>query len=459
MNAALTSAFFDGGDMAAEVVLDSRAIEEAIALSLSCLRLHFRTTEDGRGGWYHYLDDQSPGVTASAVGLYCFRLAGKTFEHTDMVVKYLLSEQVTEGGKDHLRYGGWAIRTTNGVPVVEATAWVLRSLNATGISRRECGDAVAAGISWLEKNQNTDFGWGAYKGHPSRVYTTCMALLALAECGGPNEVVSNGLKWLNDSQSPGQPAWGLMPGGDPTEMHTAMAVLAQLAMPGALPAAAVKQSADWLAERLDPGRFVEKSTLVEDYDVPYSNGSDSGAFQISLPHFAGPISLHAMLEVGLDPFQEKIFTGARAILNSQEKTERSRAGTWELPRSPQRASIWAVWPFLTALTTVQRAVFPSAARQSPVESMVRLLYPGCVVVQTPLSPNHVTIRLLLRNAFFDWLRRRWRPVAMWTIIAAMTGIAFALWAVGQLDAGTFLLALVVPALLLVFQILWERRSK
>jgi Squalene-hopene cyclase C-terminal domain len=393
MNAALVSAYFDGGNMAAGVVLDSRAIEEAVALSLSCLRLHFRTTEDGRGGWYHYLDDQNPGVTASAVGLYCFQLAGKVFEHADMVLKYLLSQQVSEGDKNHLRYGGWAVRTTDGVPVVEATAWVLRSLNVTGTSKRECADAIAAGISWLEKNQNTDFGWGSYKGHSSRVYTTCMALLALAECGGPSEAVSNGLKWLNDAQSPGQPAWGLMPGGDPTEMHTAMAVLAQLAMPGALPAAAVKQSADWLAERLEPGRFVEKSTLVEDYDVPYREGGGSGTFQNSLPHFAGPISLYAMLEVGADPFQEKIFTGANAILNAQEKAERSRAGTWELPRSPQRASIWAVWPFLAALTAVQWAVFPSAARQSPVESMVRLLYPGCAVVQTSLAPNHVTMRL------------------------------------------------------------------
>src|SRR4029077_4701609 len=129
------------------------------------------------------------------------------FERTDQVVRYLISQQATG------RYGGgWAVRTTNRFPIVEATAWVLRCLSLPHCKISGSSAALDAGVEWLETNQNTDFGWGSYKGEPSRTFTTALSVLALRESGGSSEIISNAHKWLIESQNPNQPAWGSLPG-------------------------------------------------------------------------------------------------------------------------------------------------------------------------------------------------------------------------------------------------------
>jgi len=442
--------------MQAEATLSSRDIESAITKALTCLRSNFRTTDTGDGGWYHYLDDKRPGVTASAVGLYCFHLADTHFERTQEVLNFLLSQQVRQQGPEN---GGWAVRTTNGVPVVEATAWVLRAMSATHVRSSTCLPALSDGISWLERNQNTDFGWGSYKGQSSRVFTTSLAILALSESGGNSEVVSNAQKWLNDAQSPSAPAWGPVPGAKPTVLHTAAALLAQLALQGSLPASAFKQTADWLLEHFNPLELVERATIAEEYDVPYQHGTTQDVFQNSLPHFAMPVTIVAVLSSGCDPLKASVFAAANHMIGSQEVNDPARMGTWELPRSPERPSIWAVWPFVAALTCIQRAVFPSTDRCQVVESSATLLYPGCAIIQTTESPGHLTRRLLFRNALLDWVRRRKLSVAIWAVIVSMVGIGVGLWATGELNYQTLLLAMVIPALLVLFQILWDRRGR
>ena len=269
-----------------EAALSSSSLDEAIARSLACLRRNFRTTGEATGttetteaaGWYHYLDDPNPGVTASAVALYCFSLAGTEFERTDQVVKYLINRQIK--GQHG---GGWAVRTTSNFPIVEATAWVLRCLSLPQSRMTATRAALDSGLEWLQTNQNTDFGWGSYKGHPSRTFTTALSVLALQECGGCREVISNAHKWLIEAQSLNQAAWGPMPTSEPTILHTSIALMALLATPGSLPAAAIRQTSEWLLERLQPGRHVEKETAVEEYDVPYFHNDFRDTFQNSLP--------------------------------------------------------------------------------------------------------------------------------------------------------------------------------
>lgn len=442
--------------MHAEAILSSRDIEITITRALTCLRSNFRTTDTDGGGWYHYLDDKRPGVTASAVGLYCFHLASTQFERNQEALRFLLSQQVKGESPEN---GGWAVRTTNGVPIVEATAWVLRAMSATYVRSAICLTALSDGIGWLERNQNTDFGWGSYKGQRSRVFTTSLAMLALAESGGSPEVVTNAQKWLNDAQSPSAPAWGPMPGAKPTVLHTAIALLAQLALKSSLPASAFKQTTDWLLDHFDPLALAERSTTAEEYDVPYQHGSTMDVFQNSLPHFATPVTIIALLSSGCDPLTAGIFTAANNMISTQETDDPRRMGTWELPRSPERPSIWAVWPFVAALASIQRAVFPSTDRCQVIDSTATLLYPGCAIVQTAESPGHLTRRLLFRNALLDWVRRRKLTVAIWIVVVSMVGIGFGLWDARELSSQTLLLAMVVPALLVLFQILWDRRGR
>ena len=147
------------------------SIDNSIPLALSCLRGHFRTVQSGPGapvtaaGWYHYLDDPNPGITASAVGLYCFSLAYVDFEWKHQV----LDSSWANRYKTPSSGGGWAVRTTNDFPIVEATAWVVRCRNLPQTRTRATRGALDSGIEWLEANQNTDYGWGSYKGQPSRL--------------------------------------------------------------------------------------------------------------------------------------------------------------------------------------------------------------------------------------------------------------------------------------------------
>jgi Squalene-hopene cyclase C-terminal domain len=430
-----------------EAELSSSAIDACVRRSLACLRANFRTTSTGTAGWYHYLDDPQPGVTASAVGLYCFGLAGVEFERADQVVRYLISQQ---GSGEY--EGGWAVRTTNNFPIVEATAWVLRCLAIQTSSLTTAGDALKKGVLWLENNQNTDFGWGSYKGQPSRTFTTALAVLALQECGGSADIISNAHKWLIEAQGQNQPAWGPLPMSEPTSLHTSIALLALLGSPGSLPVTAVRQTIDWLSERLQPGDHVERSTMVEEYDVPYLHNDIPDTFQNSLPHFAGPVALTALLRAGADPLQVNMFRAVNEIIRTQETGDSPRSGTWELPRSPLRPSIWAIWPFIAALTSARNAIFPS------VDSMATLLFPGCTLIQSAAAPKHLTRRLLIKNALIDWIRQRKLAVGLWVTALAAIAVLLVLWQTKQLTMNIFLIALVLPVLLLIFQILWDRRT-
>jgi hypothetical protein len=59
-------------------------------------------------------------------------------------------------------------------------------------------------VDWLASQQNDDFGWGPYKGHPvgSTPFCTAVALMGLLQC--PNRihhnVIANGLNWIEKNQ-------------------------------------------------------------------------------------------------------------------------------------------------------------------------------------------------------------------------------------------------------------------
>ncbi|MBP1785266.1 prenyltransferase/squalene oxidase repeat-containing protein [Micromonospora chalcea] len=424
--------------------LSGKSLSESIDRALSCLRVNFRSPE-GTAGWYHFLDDPNPGITASAVGLFTFRIAGQEFERADEIIKYLVDQQIVDpdGGA-----GGWAVRTTNGFPIIEATAWVVRALSPPGTGRLAASDALRGGVRFLEENQNTDFGWASYAGQPSRVFHTALCMLALQECGGPPHVIDNAKKWLIGAQSPDAPAWGPLPGAPPTLLHTSFALLALSQLEGALSVNTISKTTDWILERLEAGEHVERSSTVEEFDVPYPDGDRQTVFQNVLPHFAGPIAVTALLAAGVDPLQPKLFAAASAIMRDQGPT-----GAWELPRSPLRESIWAIWPFVSALSKMREAVFPGRTGEA------QLLYPGCALVQTQVSARRLTSALLMRNFLLNWVRRRKVTLALWSIGVVYSIGAVVLYLTRAVDRTEFLVGLILPALLLIFQLIWGARRR
>ncbi|MFD9333918.1 prenyltransferase/squalene oxidase repeat-containing protein [Streptomyces sp. NPDC060028] len=424
--------------------LSGTAVTASIDLAIGCLRQNFRTAP-GAAGWYHYLDDPNPGITASAVGLFTFGLAGGRFERAPEVVGYLTAQQrLSPDGCS----GGWPVRTTNGFPIGEATAWVVRALSRPGAGLL-AGDSLRLGVEWLRANQNVDFGWGSYLGQPSRVFHTALNMLALHESGAGGEALANGQRWLIDVQNAQTPGWGPLPGAQPTVVHTSVALMALARIPGALSTNTMRQTAEWLLERIEPGVHVERSTTVEEYDVPFTDGGAPAIFQNSLPHFAGPLALSAIFSTGVvDPLQPKLFQAVSGIIDTQLE-----GGHWELPRSPMRPSVWALWPFVSALSAARSAVL------STPRSKASLLYPGCAIVQSEDQAQDLTRRLLIQNALFDWLRSKWLTLVLWAVALVTTGIPIALLVTGRFSVNDFLTALILPALLMVLQYVWERRPR
>ncbi|MFD4247117.1 hypothetical protein ACFWP3_36845 [Streptomyces sp. NPDC058525] len=123
--------------------LSGTAVTASIDLAIGCLRQNFRTAPDAAAGWYHSLHDPNPGITASAVGLFTFGLAGGRFERAAEVVGYLTAQQRLS---DDGRTGGRPVRTTNGFH----TTLNMLALHESGAG----GEALANAQRWLIDVQN-----------------------------------------------------------------------------------------------------------------------------------------------------------------------------------------------------------------------------------------------------------------------------------------------------------------
>ncbi|WP_433376146.1 prenyltransferase/squalene oxidase repeat-containing protein [Streptosporangium sp. CA-115845] len=422
--------------------LSSVDISRSLNGALSCLSKTYRSNPDGSGGWYHYLDDLQPGVTASAVGLFTFDLVGSHFDCTAEVLRYLLSEQerTPEG-----ELGGWSVRTTEGFAVLEATAWVVRALSRRGVADLKVVDALRGGVEWLKRNQNPDRGWGSHLNEPSRVFHTALATLAMQESGGDPEVIAGGVSWLIKAQNSQLSAWGPLPGKEPTLLHTSIALWALSQVPGGLEEEKRAKCMDWILQRLATFQHVERSTQVEEFNVPYIRDGANLVFQNSLPHFAGPVAVIALLSAGVDPLNPRIFQAAAVMMRDQQ-----RDGHWELPRSPERQSVWAIWPYVAALSALRSALFVTD------KGSVKLISPGCALVFSSEQGRKVGVRTLFRTRLHGWwLAMRQAKILLWAVSIVAVTIFALLLNMGTLTLNEFLLAMALPVLLMVFQISWD----
>jgi squalene-hopene/tetraprenyl-beta-curcumene cyclase len=104
--------------------------------------------------------------------------------------------------------GSWFGRW--GVNHVYGTGAVIPALIAGGIPADH--GAIRRAVSWLERHQNEDGGWGedalsyddpAWIGHgPSTASQTAWALLALHAAGERSDAVRRGVRWLVQTQRP-----------------------------------------------------------------------------------------------------------------------------------------------------------------------------------------------------------------------------------------------------------------
>lgn len=238
-----------------------------------------------------------------------------------------------------------------------------------------------------------------------------------------------------------------MSGSSHTLLHTSYALLA-MARTGTPEYTAIRDPiSEYLLSRLVPGQFTEVVTQAEDYDVPFTRNGEPDVYQMTLPHFAMPIAIHALLETGHTPHHTKIYECIESIIAEQHAD-----GHWILPRSPSRPSVWALWPFLAALSSFRQRCLPTPSAQ------VTLLYDGVALQQTDPDAPPVTRGMLLRGAAAQWLRERWRPLIRLTIAFFFVVLSIVLLALGSIDLKEFSLSLVVPVLLLVYELVGHAKS-
>lgn len=146
-----------------------REVVAARSRSLTLIRHSFKPTTVGEGGWYHRLDEGGPGPTATAVALLAFHNSRESCDVESSALAFLKRTQHSDGGV--LTEGGWAVTTSFGVPVLEATAWVACCLGSAGLGLDERAPARPLPCGGCLRTETTTAGGGRSAGTP-RVSTT-----------------------------------------------------------------------------------------------------------------------------------------------------------------------------------------------------------------------------------------------------------------------------------------------
>ncbi|MFC5746688.1 prenyltransferase/squalene oxidase repeat-containing protein [Actinomadura rugatobispora] len=397
--------------------------------SLDVLRDAYAVADGDGGGWYHDLTRPEPGTTATALGLLAFAEARRPFEHFDDGLAFLTSRQTASG--DVLRDGGWSTKTSLGMPVVEATAWIARFLARSRCDLRDDAPDVRRAYHWLLRNQNSDGGWGSLLGCQSRVWLTCLALRALTQLNPYDPAIVRGVEWLTADRTGERPGWGPTSMAAPTVTHTAFALVTLAeARPGHSDAR-ILAAHDWLIEHFDPE---DEHTWIETYDVsPHGTGSKP-VWRLALWHFGLPIALMALLG---DPRGPSGATVARAFHTLvQGKVTNPR---WNGYPGSGRTSLWTLWWRLEGLTELLR--LPLLRPRDMLH-----LTPDATVVQRAHArdrPLPALIPARPRTDLVRLVRRHWTVLVLTLVTGgSLGGVAVGLW-----EWKDFWLSVILPIVL------------
>ncbi|MEV4675408.1 MULTISPECIES: prenyltransferase/squalene oxidase repeat-containing protein [Actinomadura] len=413
-------------------------LETRLNESLDVLRDTYAPALGSGGGWYHELARPEPGTTATALGLLAFTEAGRPFEHFDAGLAFLAARQTRS--RDALRDGGWATKTSLGMPVVEATGWIARFLARARCDLREDAPDTRRAYRWLLRNQNPDGGWGSLRGCPSRVWLTCLALRALSQLNPYDPAVDRGVEWLTADRTAHRPGWGPTPDSPPTVTHTAFALVTLAEARPELRTERLLDAYDWLLEHLDPD---DDHTWIETYDVsphgfgagPAEHGADSDpVWRLALWHYGLPIALTALLKDPRGPHGPVVARAFRTLARSEFADPRRNGHP-----GGGRTSLWTLWWRLETLIALRRVPLAGAA------DLLHWL-PDATVVQRSHARERALAELLPRRRLVDPVglaRRHWAAFLLSLVCAASAlGVTAGLW--GWKD---FWLSVILPVVL------------
>ncbi|WP_433478993.1 prenyltransferase/squalene oxidase repeat-containing protein [Spirillospora sp. CA-142024] len=417
--------------------IDMAVLEARLNESLDVLRDTYAPALGTGGGWYHELARPEPGTTATALGLLAFVEAGRAFEYFDDGLAFLAARQTRS--EDALRDGGWATKTSLGMPVVEATGWIARFLARARCDLRDDAPDLKRAYRWLLRNQNPDGGWGSLHGCPSRVWLTCLALRALSQLNPYDPAVDRGVEWLTADRTAHRPAWGPTQASRPTVTHTAFALVTLAEARPDLRTERLLDAYDWLLGNLDPD---DDHTWIETYDVSPPGASCRAAaehgphpvWRLALWHYGLPIALTALLRDPRGPHGPAVARAFRTLVRGEITDPR-----WNGYPGSGRTSLWTLWWRMETLITLAR--LPLAGNADVLHWL-----PDATVVQRSHARERPLTELLPHRRLVDpvgFVQRHWAALLLGLVCAGSAlGVAADLW--GWKD---FWLSVILPIIL------------
>ncbi|MCW6005446.1 terpene cyclase/mutase family protein [Micromonospora sp. CPCC 205371] len=426
--------------------IDLKNVDDCVDRALNLLRRTYRSTSQDVGGWYHNLDSAAPGPSATSVGMASFLLHGRPFDQINHCLAFLRERQIQSA--DSLIDGGWAVNTSFGQPVSEATALVARLLSVTHTSLTPVGPDAGRAYRWLINNQNDDGGWGSFKGQESRVWLTAMVIRALAELDPYCLALRRGTEWLTKHRDPESRAWGERPSQPPTVTHTAYVVTAlvdsRLGLREQATAEAITAGFDWLHANLDPRALHDDRARTESYNV--TKETSDGViltWQTTVWHHALPFALGALVRQPQGRDIERICRAVQTVVDTQLPD-----GRWPSADSAAALSVWTIWPFLEALSDVRSRLWSDAGY-----SVLALTDDALVLRQ---AGQRRSLGWLFWRVFRAgsqrWLAKRWATA----ILLLMIVIGGLLVLLDRLGWQEFALGLLFPVALVVVQVAMSR---
>ncbi|MEU9842686.1 prenyltransferase/squalene oxidase repeat-containing protein [Actinomadura sp. NPDC048032] len=415
-------------------VIDMAVLDTRLNESLDVLRDTYAPALGAGGGWYHELARPEPGTTATALGLMAFAEAGRAFEHFDDGLELLAARQTRSD--DPLRDGGWATKTSLGMPVVEATGWIARFLARARCGLREDAPDLDRAYRWLLHNQNPDGGWGSLHGCPSRVWLTCLALRALSQLNPYDPAVDRGVEWLTADRTAHRPAWGPTQASRPTVTHTAFALVTLAEARPDLRTERLLDAYDWLLKHLDPD---DDHTWIETYGVSPPTAAERGTgpqpvWRLALWHYGLPIALTALLRDPRGPHGPTVARAFRTLVRGEVADPR-----WNGYPGSGRTSLWTLWWRLETLVALSR---------TPLSRNADILHwlPDAMVVQRAHARERPLAHLLPHRRLVDPVglaQRHWAAFLLSLVCAGSAlGVAAGVW--GWKD---FWLSVILPIVL------------
>ncbi|WP_026415015.1 prenyltransferase/squalene oxidase repeat-containing protein [Actinomadura oligospora] len=395
------------GDVPGGDRLDMALLHQALDDSLDVLRDTYAPVNGTGGGWYHELARPEPGTTATALGLLAFTTAGRPFEHFDAGLAFLAHRQVDS--TDPLRDGGWTTKTSLGMPVVEATAWIARFLAVARCDLRPDAPDLRRAYRWLLNNQNPDGGWGSLSGAPSRTWLTCLALRALARLNPYDPAVERGVEWLTADRTALRPGWGPTPAAAPTVAHTAFALVTLAEARPRQEDERLLGAYDWLAAHLDPS---DGHTWIETYDVMPHGPAAAPIWRMALWHSGLPLAVAALVHDPRGAPGPLLGRAVRTLLTSAPG-----APSWPGHPGDGPTSLWTLWWRLDAL--IELARMPLARSRDVLHWL-----PDATVVQRAHARDRSLPALLPRRPRVDpvrFVRRYWSSVLLGAVVAGGLG--------------------------------------